>query len=171
MICALAAVARYSNQGEHMDELRFDGRTAIVTGGARGMGREHSLLLAQRGAKVVVADFGGELDGSGRSKGPADDVVKEIEADGGVAVACYADVADAAEAAGIIDVAVDTFGRLDIVVNNAGISDPGAFADLSLEQFQKMINVHYYGTLHVSKAAWPHMADAGYGRFVNVTSE
>jgi NAD(P)-dependent dehydrogenase (short-subunit alcohol dehydrogenase family) len=154
-----------------MDQLRFDGRVAIVTGGARGMGREHSLLLAQRGAKVVVADFGGELDGTGGSKGPADDVVKEIEADGGEAVACYADVSDAEEAASIIDVAVGDFGRLDIVVNNAGISDPGAFADLSLDQFRKMIEVHYYGTLQVSKAAWPHMVQAEYGRFVNVTSE
>ncbi len=154
-----------------MDEIRFDGRVAVVTGGARGMGREHSLLLAKRGAKVVVADFGGELDGTGRSQGPADDVVKEIEADGGEAVACYADVSDAGEAAGIIDVAIGNFGKLDIVVNNAGISDPGAFADLSLDQFRAMINVHFYGSLFVSKAAWPHMVEAGYGRFVNVTSE
>jgi NAD(P)-dependent dehydrogenase (short-subunit alcohol dehydrogenase family) len=154
-----------------MDQLRFDGRVAVVTGGARGMGREHSLLLAQRGAKVVVADFGGELDGTGRSKGPADDVVKEIEADGGEGVACYADVSDAEEAASIIDVALGTFGRVDIVVNNAGISDPGGFADLSLDQFKKMVEVHYYGMLHVSKSAWPHMVAAGYGRFVNVTSE
>jgi NAD(P)-dependent dehydrogenase (short-subunit alcohol dehydrogenase family) len=154
-----------------MDQIRFDGRVAIVTGGARGMGREHSLLLAQRGAKVVVADFGGELDGSGRSHGPADDVVKEIEADGGEAVACYADVSDADEAASIVDVALGNFGRVDVVVNNAGISDPGAFADLTLDQFKKMIEVHYYGTLQVSKAAWPHMVAAGYGRFVNVTSE
>lgn len=154
-----------------MEEVRFDGRVAVVTGGGRGMGRTHSLLLAQRGAKVVVADFGGELDGSGRSQGPADDVVKEIDADGGQAVACYADVSDAAEAAGIIEIALDNFGRVDIVVNNAGISDPGAFGDLSVEQFTKMVEVHYYGSLFVSKAAWPHMIEAGYGRFVNVTSE
>ncbi len=154
-----------------MDQLRFDGRVAVVTGGARGMGREHSLLLALRGAKVVVADFGGELDGTGGSKGPADDVVKEIEADGGEAVACYADVSDAEEAASIIDVAVGTFGRLDIVVNNAGISDPGAFADLSIDQFKKMIDVHYYGTLHVSKVGVAAHGRGGYGRFVNVTSE
>ena len=89
-----------------MDEIRFDGRVAVVTGGAWGMGREHSLLLAARGAKVVVADFGGELDGSGRSQGPADDVVNEIQADGGEAVACYADVSDADEAASIVDVAL-----------------------------------------------------------------
>src|SRR5215218_8797603 len=154
-----------------MDQLRFDGRVAIVTGGGRGMGRVHSLLLAQRGAKVVVADFGGELDGSGRSTGPADDVVNEIKAAGGEAIATYADVSVPAEAASIVDAAVGNFGQIDIVVNNAGISDPGAFGDLPLEKFKKMIEVHYYGTLQVSKAAWPHMLEAGYGRFVNVTSE
>src|SRR3954464_13252505 len=154
-----------------MDQLRFDGRVAIVTGGARGMGREHSLLLAERGAKVVVADFGGELDGSGRSQGPADDVVKEIESAGGEEVSCYADVSNADEAASIVDVAIGNFGRVDIVVNNAGISDPGTFDDLSLAKFRKMVDVHYFGTLQVSKAAWPRMMDAGYGRFVNVTSE
>jgi len=119
----------------------------------------------------VVAGFGGELDGSGRATGPADDVVDEITAAGGEAVACHADVSNPDEAASIVDVAVGTFGQIDIVVNNAGISDPGPFGELPLEKFKKMIEVHYYGTLQVSKAAWPHMLEAGYGRFVNVTSE
>ena len=135
------------------------------------MGREHALLLGSRGAKVVVDDFGGELDGSGFSKDPADQVVKEIVAAGGEAVACYADVSKPKEAASIIDIALSNFGKIDIVVNNAGISDPGAFGDLPLSKFKKMIEVHYYGMLHVSKAAWPHMLEAGYGRIIQVTSE
>jgi NAD(P)-dependent dehydrogenase (short-subunit alcohol dehydrogenase family) len=135
------------------------------------MGREHALLLAARGAKVVVDDFGGELDGSGFSKDPADQVVKEIVAAGGEAVACYADVSKPKEASSIIDIALSNFGKIDIVVNNAGISDPGPFGDLPLSKFKKMIEVHYYGMLHVSKAAWPHMLEAGYGRIIQVTSE
>jgi len=154
-----------------MSELRFDDRAVIVTGAGRGVGRCHALALASRGAKVVVADLGGELDGSGSSSGPAHDVVTEIKASGGEAVACHASVADEKGATSIVEAALDAFGRVDVVVNNAGIADPDLFEDLSLERFRRMIEVHYLGTVNVTFAAWPHMLKAGYGRVVNTTSE
>src|SRR5262245_27407213 len=153
------------------NELRFDGRSVIVTGAGRGVGRCHALQLAARGARVVVADLGGTLDGHGSSAEPADQVVREIEAAGGRAVACHASVADEAGAAAIVDTAREAFGRLDAVVNNAGIGDPDRFEDLSLERFRRMVDVHYFGTLYVLRAAWPHLRAAGYGRIVNTCSE
>jgi NAD(P)-dependent dehydrogenase (short-subunit alcohol dehydrogenase family) len=154
-----------------MKELRFDDRVAIVTGAGRGIGRAHALELASRGARVVVADLGGEVDGSGSSHGPADDVVGEIRATGGEAVACYGSVAIEADATAIVDTALDTFGRLDVVVNNAGIHDPAPFESLSVEQFRRMFDVHFFGTMMVTHAAWPRFLAAGYGRVVNTTSE
>jgi NAD(P)-dependent dehydrogenase (short-subunit alcohol dehydrogenase family) len=154
-----------------MGELRFDDRVAVVTGAGRGIGRAHALLLASKGAKVVVADHGVATDGTGSSQGPADDVVAEIEAAGGSAVSCYADVADEAAAASVIQAAIDTYGRLDVLVNNAGISDPALFDDLTVDQFRRMIDVHYFGTLFCTRAAWPHMTQAGYGRIVCTMSE
>lgn len=154
-----------------MSELRFDGRAVIVTGAGRGVGRSHALLLASRGARVVVADLGGELDGSGSSSEPADQVVKEIGSAGGEAVACYASVADEAGAASIVQTALDAFGRLDAVINNAGISDPGVFDTVPVEQFRRMLDVHYLGTVLVLRAAWPHLRAAGDGRVVNTCSE
>jgi NAD(P)-dependent dehydrogenase (short-subunit alcohol dehydrogenase family) len=154
-----------------MSELRFDDRAVIVTGAGRGVGRCHALALAARGAKVVVADLGGDLDGSGSSSGPAQEVVDEIKGSGGEAIACHASVADEAGAASIVQAALDTFGRLDVVVNNAGIADPDLFEDLSLERFRRMVEVHYLGTVNVTFAAWPHLLAGGYGRVVNTTSE
>jgi len=154
-----------------MDELRFDGRSAIVTGAGRGVGRCHALLLASRGAKIVVADLGGALEGGGSSAEPAEQVVKEIEEAGGEAVACHASVAEEAGAASIVQTAIDAFGRLDIVVNNAGIADPDWFEDISPERFRQMIDVHLLGTAYVTRAAWPHLIEAGYGRVVNTCSE
>lgn len=154
-----------------MTELRFDGQVALVTGAGRGIGRGHARLLASRGAQVVVADVGCEMDGSGASTQPATDVVREINAAGGQAVASYASVADPAGAASVVATALETFGRLDIVVNNAGIFATAPFEALSTEQFRAMIDVHYFGTLFVTRAAWPHLVEAGYGRIVNTISE
>ncbi|HEY7134792.1 MAG TPA: SDR family NAD(P)-dependent oxidoreductase [Acidimicrobiia bacterium] len=154
-----------------MTELRFDGRVVIVTGAGRGIGRSHALLLASKGARVVVADVGGGIDGAGSSRGPADDVVREIEANGGEAVASYASVADEAAAGSIVDAALRAFGRVDALVNNAGIHDPGRFESLSVEQFRRMLAVHFFGTMLVTRAAWPHFVAAGYGRVVNTCSE
>jgi len=154
-----------------MNELRFDGRVAIVTGAGRGFGRCHALLLAARGARVVVADYGVNADGSGSSPEPAAQVAKEIEAAGGEAVSCFASVADEAGAASIVQTALDTFGRLDILVNNAGIVDPHWFEDLTMEQFRLMQEFHYLGTVQVSKAAWPHLQAAATGCIVNTASE
>lgn len=154
-----------------MSELRFDSRVAIVTGAGRGIGRGHALLLAQKGARVVVADYGVDPDGKGTSTVPADEVAQEIRDLGGEAVACCASVADEREAASIVDTAVEAFGRLDIVVNNAGIHDPADFEELSIGQFRAMLDVHFFGTLYVIRAAWPHFRSAGYGRIVNTVSE
>jgi NAD(P)-dependent dehydrogenase (short-subunit alcohol dehydrogenase family) len=154
-----------------MSLLRFDDRVVVVTGAGRGIGRGYALLLAERGARVVVADLGGDIAGRSGSTGPADDVVAEIEASGGTAAACYASVADEAAAASIVDTALERFGRIDAVINNAGIHDPGAFDELTSEQFRAMLDVHLFGTIHVTRAAWPHFRAAGYGRVVNTTSE
>jgi NAD(P)-dependent dehydrogenase (short-subunit alcohol dehydrogenase family) len=157
--------------GELMTDLRFDGRVVVVTGAGRGLGRCHALLLAAKGARVVVADFGVDVDGSGSSRAPAEDVVREIKENGGDAVACCASVAEERGAASIVATAVESFGRLDAVVNNAGIHDPGMFETLSIAQFRTMLDVHFFGTLLVTRAAWPHFIRAGYGRVVNTVSE
>jgi NAD(P)-dependent dehydrogenase (short-subunit alcohol dehydrogenase family) len=154
-----------------MSGLRFNDRVAIVTGSGRGVGRTHALSLASRGARVVVADLGGALDGSGSSSTPADEVVAEIREGGGEAVASYAPVDDENGAASIVQTALDTFGRLDILVNNAGISSPDLFEDQTLAQIRRLVDVHYLGSVYVTKAAWPHMVSAGYGRIVNTCSE
>lgn len=155
-----------------MNELRFDGQTVVITGAGRGVGRSHALSFAARGARVVVADLGGDLDGSGSSTGPADDVTKEIVAAGGEAIACYASVAEEAGAASIIEAAIDTYGSVDVVVNNAGIAAPLDWIEnLTPADYRRMLEVHHLGTVYVTKAAWPHMTRAGYGRIVNTMSE
>jgi NAD(P)-dependent dehydrogenase (short-subunit alcohol dehydrogenase family) len=154
-----------------MTELRFDDRVVIVTGAGRGVGRSHALLFAAKGARVVVADYGVGIDGVGSSPAPAEDVVEEIKQCGGDAVACYASVADERAAGSIVGTAIEAFGRLDAVINNAGIHDPGEFDALSVAQFRAMIDVHFFGTLFVTRAAWPHFVQAGYGRVVNTVSE
>jgi NAD(P)-dependent dehydrogenase (short-subunit alcohol dehydrogenase family) len=154
-----------------MDELRFDGKSVIVTGGGRGFGRSHAMLLAARGARVVVADYGVNLDGSGSSPEPAEMVAKEIEADGGEAVACFANVADEKGAASIVEAALDNFGRLDVVVNNAGIFAGDWFENVEVTQFRRMVDYHYLGTVNVCKAAWPHLMATDNACIVNTSSE
>jgi NAD(P)-dependent dehydrogenase (short-subunit alcohol dehydrogenase family) len=154
-----------------MDELRFDGRSVIVTGGGRGFGRCHSLLLASRGARVVVADYGVEVDGSGSSPEPAESVAKEIVAAGGEAVACFANVADEQGADTIVKTALAAFGGVDVLVNNAGIWDGNWIDGVDNAQFRRMVDYHYLGTVYVTKAAWPHLKEADAGSIVNTSSE
>ncbi|KUH98788.1 hypothetical protein AU189_06935 [Mycolicibacterium acapulense] len=154
-----------------MSDLRFDDRVVVVTGGGRGIGRGHALLLAAKGACVVVADNGADIDGRACASRPADSVVEEIAQAGGRAVACNASVADESGAQTVVDTAVDEFGRIDAVVNNAGIHDPGLFETLPEDRVRGMLDVHYFGTLFVARAAWPHFVKAGTGRIVNTVSE
>jgi len=130
-----------------------DGRVVIVTGAGRGIGREHALAFAREGAKVVVNDLGVESDGQGGGSGPAGDVVKEIQAMGGEAVANGADVADWDQAAGLIKTAIDSFGRLDVVVNNAGFLRDKMFAGINEEQWDPVIRVHLKGHFCVARHA------------------
>jgi NAD(P)-dependent dehydrogenase (short-subunit alcohol dehydrogenase family) len=155
-----------------MVELRFDDKVVIVTGAGRGVGRSHALDLGSRGARVVVADLGGPVDGLGQaSSGPADGVVEEIRSSGGEAVACVASVAEEDGAATIVRTALETYGRLDAVINNAGISDAERFEDQTIAQFRRMLEVQYLGTVFVCKAAWTHFMEQRAGRIVNTCSE
>ena len=153
-----------------MDELSFEGRVAVVTGSGRGIGRAHALLLAARGAKVVVNDLGGETDGTGAEIGPAHDVVEEIAAAGGTAVANGASVATVEGAESMVASALENFGQVDVIVNNAGILTTGEFVETGLEDFMRHLSVHLVGAFNVSRAAWPHMVKQGYGRIVSTTS-
>lgn len=152
--------------------VRFDGRVAVVTGAGRGIGRAHARLLAGRGAAVVVNDVGFVCaEGGDISSGPACDVVAEITASGGKAVANSDDVSSPTGAGRLVEQALDSFGgKLDIVINNAGIAKPVSFLDMTTDQFEFMLKVHLHGTFHVTKAAWPHMMEAGYGRVILTSS-
>ncbi|MEU7883175.1 SDR family oxidoreductase [Microbispora bryophytorum] len=151
-------------------ELRFDGRVAIVTGAGHGLGRSHALLLGRRGAKVVVNDLGGALDGTGASSGPAAEVAELIVKNGGEAVASTDDVATPEGAEAIVRTALDAFGRVDVVVNNAGILRDRSFGKMTVEEFDAVIAVHVRGSFLVSRAAFPHMKEQAYGRIVNTSS-
>ena len=146
------------------------GRVALITGAGNGLGRSHALLLASRGASVVVNDYGGAVEGTGHDRGPADRVVDEIGAAGGKAIASYANVADSEQAARTVHEALSEFGRLDIVVNNAGILRDRTFGKVALDDFRAVIDVHLMGSVYVTHAAWPHLMEAGYGRVVFTTS-
>jgi 3-hydroxyacyl-CoA dehydrogenase/3a,7a,12a-trihydroxy-5b-cholest-24-enoyl-CoA hydratase len=148
-------------------ELRFDGRVAIVTGAGGGLGRAHALLLAARGAKVVVNDLGGSHTGEGKSSSMADKVVAEIKEKGGEAVANHDSVEDGDK---IVKTAIDAFGKIDIVINNAGILRDVSFPKMTQADWDLVYRVHVLGAFRVTHAAWPHMRDAGYGRVVNTTS-
>ena len=153
------------------DVLRLDGQVALVTGAGRGLGRAYALLLAARGARVVVNDPGAELDGSGRDGGFAAAVVGEIEAAGGAAAANLDSVATEAGAAAMIAQALDTFGDLHIVINNAGIFTPARpFLETSTASFLDVMQVHLMGAVNTCRASWAHLIGQGYGRIINVGS-
>jgi NAD(P)-dependent dehydrogenase (short-subunit alcohol dehydrogenase family) len=150
--------------------IRFDGRVAIVTGAGGGLGRCYALELARRGAKVVVNDLGGAVDGTSASATMAEAVAKEIIAAGGVAVANHDSVTNRAAMQRMVDDAVSRFGSVDIIVNNAGILRDRTFAKLELDDFQKVVDVHLMGSVVLTKAAFPVMREKGYGRIVLTTS-
>ena len=148
-------------------ELRFDGRCAIVTGAGGGLGRAHALLLASRGAKLVVNDLGGSHTGEGKSASAADKVVAEIKDAGGEAVANYDSVEDGDK---IVKTAIDAFGKIDIIVNNAGILRDVSFQKMTQADWDLVYRVHVLGAFRVTHAAWSYMRDAGYGRIINTAS-
>ena len=149
------------------NDLRYDGKVAIVTGAGGGLGRSHALLLASRGAKVVVNDLGGSFTGEGASQKAADLVVAEIKEAGGDAVANYDSVTDGEK---IVQTAIDAFGRLDILINNAGILRDVSFQKMSDDDWQKIYQVHVHGAFKVTHAAWSHMRDQSYGRIIMTAS-
>jgi len=148
----------------------FDGKVAIVTGAGGGLGRAHALELARRGARVVVNDLGAAVDGSGGSSKAAQDVVAEIEALGGKAIANGGSVSDRDGAQSIVRDAVQAFGTVDILINNAGILRDKSFAKMALDDFELVLKVHLLGSVYCTHAAWPIMAAKNYGRFVMTTS-
>ena len=151
-------------------DLRFDDRVAIVTGAGRGLGRAYALALAARGARVIVNDLGSSLEGTGSDIGPAAEVVREIVASGGQAVANSASVTDTQGAESIVTDALEHFGRIDIVVNNAGNMDPGALPELPVEMVRRHLDIHTLGAFNVTRAAWPTLVERGYGRIVLTAS-
>jgi len=154
----------------HPDGLDFHGRVAIVTGAGGGLGRQHALALARRGAKVLVNDLGGALDGSGGSAGAAQAVVQEIRAAGGEALANGASVTDGEAVQAMVQQAVDAWGRVDILVNNAGILRDKSFAKMDMADFRLVVEVHLMGAVHCCKAVWAQMQAQRYGRIVMTTS-
>ena len=153
-----------------MTELGFDGKVAIITGAGGGLGRQHALLLAARGALVVVNDLGGAVDGTGADVGAAQLVVDEIKAAGGEAVADSNSVATPEGGAAVVQTAIDTFSRVDIVINNAGILRDKSFANMSSELLDPVLDVHLRGAFHVTQPAWQHMREQNYGRIVSTSS-
>lgn len=153
-----------------MSDIRFDGKVAIVTGAGGGLGRQHALELARRGARVVVNDLGGSVDGSGGSSEAAGKVVEEIKALGGEAIANGSSVTDDAGVANMIKQTMDAWGRIDIIVANAGILRDKSFSKMEIKDFDLVMNVHLMGTVKPVKAAWEIMKEQNYGRIVVTTS-
>jgi NAD(P)-dependent dehydrogenase (short-subunit alcohol dehydrogenase family) len=153
-----------------MSEIRFDGRVAVITGAGGGLGRTYALELGRRGAQVVVNDLGGKADGTGSGSSMADAVVKEITEAGGTAVANYDSVADPKGGEAIVQAALDNFGKVDIVINNAGILRDKTFAKLEPQDLEAVIDVHLKGAFFVSQPAFRVMKENGYGRFVFTAS-
>jgi NAD(P)-dependent dehydrogenase (short-subunit alcohol dehydrogenase family) len=153
-----------------MPDLRFDDRVAVVTGGGRGLGRSYALLLASQGAKVVVNDPGGSIGGDGTDAAPADEVVREITAAGGEAVASTDSVATPEGGRAIVGTALERYGRIDILVHNAGNVRRASLKEMSYDDFEAILDVHLRGAFHVVRPAFPQMCEAGYGRIVLTSS-
>ena len=148
----------------------FKDQVAIVTGGGTGLGRSHALQLAARGAKVVVNDLGGSRDGSGSSKAVAQQVVDEITESGGEAIANGADITKESQVSAMVQEALDKWGRVDVLVNNAGILRDKSFAKMSLEEWRLVVDVHLNGSAYCCHAVWPAMRQQGYGRIIVTSS-
>lgn len=153
-----------------MAELRFDDRVAVITGAGRGLGRAYALLLASRGAKLVIDDPGARLEGGGADLAPAEEVVREIRAAGGTAVACNESVATPEGGKAIIQSALDHYGRIDILIHNAGIVRRAPLSEMTYEDFELVLDVHLRGAFHVVRPAFALMCKAGYGRIVLTAS-
>ena len=160
----------FANDGDLVNDRRFDGRVAVVTGAGRGLGREYAMMLAALGAKVVVNDPGGSLDGVGGDTGPAHDVVRQVLDAGGQAVVSTDSVSTPNGGRAIIDTAQQNFGGVDIVVHNAGIVRRASLQDMTYDDFDAVLDVHLRGAFHVVRPAFPVMCAAGYGRIVLTSS-
>lgn len=148
----------------------LSGRTAIVTGAGRGLGRAHAIYLAGRGCAVLVNDPGGGTDGQGSDSGPADEVVAQIGANGGKAIASYGSVTSQPDVSAMVEAAANEFGGIDIVVNNAGIEYPTVFDRPDMELIRRLFEVHVFGSIMVTSTAWPHLIKSGSGRVINTVS-
>jgi NAD(P)-dependent dehydrogenase (short-subunit alcohol dehydrogenase family) len=153
-----------------MTELGYDGKVAIITGAGGGLGRQHALLLASRGALIVVNDLGGSVDGTGENASAAQKVVDEIKAAGGEAVANHSSVATPEGGQEIVQTAIDAYGRVDIVINNAGILRDKAFHNMEPDLMNPVFDVHLKGAFHVTQPAWVRMREQGYGRIISTSS-
>jgi NAD(P)-dependent dehydrogenase (short-subunit alcohol dehydrogenase family) len=153
-----------------MADLGFDGRVAIITGAGGGLGRQHALLLASRGAQVVVNDLGGSVSGEGGSAGPAQATAQEIHDLGGVAVADTNSVATPEGGEAVVGTALDAFGRIDVVINNAGILRDKTFQNMTPDALGPVLDVHLKGAFHVTRPAWIKMREQSYGRVLNTSS-
>lgn len=153
-----------------MTELRFENRVAVITGGGRGLGRAYAMLLASRGAKVVINDPGSSMQGQGFDPGPAEEVAREIRDAGGEAIACTDSVATPEGGAAVVKTALDRYGRIDILIHNAGIVRSATLKEMTQEDFDAVLNVHLKGAFHVVRPAFPLMCNAGYGRVVLTSS-
>jgi NAD(P)-dependent dehydrogenase (short-subunit alcohol dehydrogenase family) len=153
-----------------MSELGYDGKVVIITGAGGGLGRQHALLMASRGALVVINDLGGAIDGSGSDKGAAEHVVDEIKAAGGEAVADTNSVATPEGGAAIVKTALDAYGKVDVLINNAGILRDKSFHNMTPDLLNPVLDVHLKGAFYVTQPAWVVMRDQGYGRIVSTSS-
>ena len=151
-------------------KINFEGQVAIVTGAGGGLGKQHALELGRRGAKVVVNDLGGSVDGSGGSASAAEQVAQEIRDNGGTAVSSDASVTDFEAVQAMVDETLEKWGRIDILVNNAGILRDKTFSKLELENWHAVVDVHLTGSLNATKCVWPIMVEQKYGRIIMTTS-